>query len=142
MAHPVELFFHALDHQPAPTIYWVGDRWSSDAAPAFRARGWTVDLPAPGTRLEFLSLPRESREGVFVESLPSDWSGERVQRLLAAVFQGLKPGGVFFVGFEGRDSWAILAWLRQAGFEAIHQGSSGAASGVLARRIGPAAAGK
>ena len=142
MSHPVELFFRALDGQSAPRVFWVGERWSADAAPAFRARGWTVDLQPPEARLEFLSLPRESRDGVFVEAVPSEWSGELVQRLLASVFLALKPGGVFFLGFEGRELTAILAWLRQAGFEAVHQGSSGASSGVLARRIGPAAAGR
>jgi hypothetical protein len=141
MSHPVELVFHSLEGIASPSVYWIGERWSREALPALRARSWRIDLHDPAARLEFLSLPRESRDGVLIEEVPEAWSGELVQRLLAVFFQGLRPGGILFLGFCGRDPLAILAWLRQAGFEALQQGESAGVTGILARRIGGAARG-
>jgi hypothetical protein len=141
MSHPVELFFHSFEGISSPSVYWIGEHWSREAIPALRARRWTIDLHDPAARLEFLSLPRESRDGLLIEEVPESWTGEVVQRLLATAFQGLRPGGVLFIGFRGRDPLAMLAWLRQAGFEALQQGQSAGVSGILARRIGGAARG-
>ena len=106
-------------------------------------QNWSVET-SEGLVIEstFSNLKRQMRLEQHLAKTPAGLVQRIVQRLLASVFLALKPGGVFFLGFEGRELTAILAWLRQAGFEAIHQGSSGASSGVLARRIGPAAAGR
>ncbi len=116
---------------------------SSVAEPAiqgFRTLGWSARAHDPAQRLEFLSLPKESLDGLFVEALPEGWDGERVQRLLATGFQGLRPRGVLFLGFRDHEPTAVLAWLRQAGFEALQQGESAGLQGVLARRIGAVSA--
>jgi len=140
--NPLHLFYDAVKLQSpvSPRVHWIGEGWSSAALSALRAEGWSIEVQDPAARLEFLNLPRETRDGVFVEEVPAGWTGDLVQRLLAAIFSGLKPGGVAFLGFRDRDPVAMLAWLRQAGFEALKQGGSGTVSGVLARRIGGAAA--
>jgi hypothetical protein len=140
MSNPLEVFYDAVKRQSpvAPRIHWIGESWSLAVLSDLRAEGWSIEVQDPAARLEFLSLPRETRDGVFVEAVPAGWTGDLVQRLLATLFSGLKPGGVAFLGFRDRDPVAMLAWLRQAGFEALKQGASGEINGVLARRIGGA----
>ncbi len=99
MSHPTQLFFHAVESRfSSPSAHWVGLQWSGALFPALRSRGWDVSLQESESRLEFFSLPRESRQAIFVEEIPEGWSGELVQRFLAAVFQALCPGGGVFSG--------------------------------------------
>lgn len=138
MPHPVELFFKAVQEQvlEKPDVFWIGSSWSDQCAPELKERGWRLQFWDSQRRLEFISLKREQFDGIVVEELPSGFSHESTQRLFAAFFQGLKPGGLAFIGLRNADLVPVLAWLRQSGFEALQQGSSGEIQGVLARRIG------
>lgn len=139
MPHPVEIFVRALEGVSSQSVYWIGKEWGGQLLPALRQNGWKIDQPEAAARLEFLSLTRESRDGILIEDLPPEWNGELVQRLLGAFFQGLRPGGVLFMAFRAREMVALLAWLRQAGFEPVQQGVAGEINGVLVRKIGSAA---
>ncbi|MBU6375644.1 MAG: hypothetical protein KGQ59_06580 [Bdellovibrionales bacterium] len=120
--------------RPIQIRYW-GSSWAEAALPAFSRLGWQASTQEPGARLEFFSLPRESQDGVFIEELPLGFSAERVQRLFAASFQGLRPKGILFVGFRDHSPVALLTWLRQSGFESLQQGQSDELQGILAQRI-------
>lgn len=144
MSHPVQIFAKVLtasrESAGGLRVHWVGNQWFAEVAPSLCKLGWAVEAHDPAQRLEFLSLPKESLDGLFLEALPEGWDGERVQRLLATGFQGLRPRGVLFLGFRDHEPTAVLAWLRQAGFEALQQGESAGLQGVLARRIGAVSA--
>ena len=141
MQKAIELFIHTVQSQ-APfregvtQTYWVGSELVSRVVNQLHLDGWKATFHDPASRLEFLSLSRESHAGVFIEKIPDDWDGVRVQRLLASLFSAIHPGGVVFLGYEKLEDMAILAWFRQAGFEALQQGFSGSLKATLARRIG------
>ena len=141
MVQALELFAHGVSSEGSfqgcdIRIRYVGDRWARPAIEAFARLGWRAAQHDLQARLEFFSLQRESHEGVFIEEIPHGWQGELVQRLLAASFQGLRPRGILFIGFREHPVAAVLAWLRQAGFEALQQGQSEGLQAVLARRLG------
>jgi len=143
MQQAVELFLSSVQSQQslqsfAIETYWVGDSYVKRVVDELMKSGWCAQLHDPSSRLEFLSLPRESKAGIFLEKIPDDWDGARVQRLLASLFMGLRPGGILFLGYEKIEDMAILAWMRQAGFEALQQGFSSSRKATLARRIGAA----
>ncbi len=102
---------------------------------AMAGLGMSLEQPDPSSRLEFLSPKRESWSGAWIQGLPLQMPGEAVQRVFAAVFQGLPKGAPFMLMHEQGDSTGLKAWLRQAGFEALLEGSSPGAKVILSKRI-------
>jgi hypothetical protein len=135
---PLEQFVKRLEESnraSAPVILWAGEQWGESVLRLFMKWGWPASVHPASSRLEFFQKPRESLDGLFVEALPGAWKSEQIQRFFAAGFSALRPEGVLFFAFRGQEFHAMLAWLRQAGFEALDQGESGEWRAVLARRM-------
>ena len=109
-------------------------RGGEPIAQAMQALGMELEQPKGETRIEFLSPNRGAFSGAWIEKLPE--SGEAIQRVFAALFQGLVPGSPFVVLHKASDSRALLAWLRQAGFEAQTEAKGGEHFAILSIRIG------
>ena len=103
-------------------------------AQAMVALGIKLERPLSESRIEFLSPNRGAFSGAWIEKLPQ--GGEGIQRVFAALFQGLAPGAPLLVLHQELDSRALLAWLRQAGFEAQTEAQGGESSVILSIRIG------
>ena len=110
-------------------------RAPSEIIQAMSGLGMSLERPEASSRLEFLSPKREAWSGAWIQSLPAQMPGEAVQRVFAAVFQGLPKGAPFVLMHEQPDSTGLKAWLRQAGFEALLEGSSPGSKVILSKRI-------
>lgn len=110
-------------------------RAPSEITEAMAALGMSIETSETFSRLEFLSPKRESWSGAWIQSLPGQMPGEAVQRVFAAVFQGVCKGAPFTLIHEQADSTGLRAWLRQAGFECLLEGSSGTSKVIFSKRI-------
>lgn len=60
-------------------------------------------LPVQTKDLLFLSLPKESLDGIWCHRTLNHFSSEGCRRLLAQFFFGLKPKGILFVSIEKQE---------------------------------------
>lgn len=121
----------ASSHEVVKPVYFRGPE---PVAQAMEALGIELKRPESAARIEFFSPPRGALSGAWIEALPQ--GGEAIQRVFAALFQGISPGGPLVILHQETDSRALLAWLRQAGFEAQTEAKGDALSAILSKRLG------
>ena len=105
------------------------------AAAWFAPRGLEIHALAPDKDLRFLSLKRESYDGVWAGSALLPLSIEDAQRVIAAFFQALTPlKGAFFAAHSYPEA-AFASLMRQNGFQILTQAQSEGVACVVSRRI-------